>query len=541
LRKGTPDYIRAAIKCGRVPQDLEGWKTKPLDRLSDGEKVLRFAQDFLVFPEGAKIGQPLVLDPFQCAFILAAFDSDVHVSKAILSMARRGGKTLLMAVILLAFIVGPLAKENTLIRSAATTREQAGLLHRLMALTLQMSRKLDGLYRIVPSSKKISGLRRNTEYQSLSRDAKSGHGLAIYVLVVDECGQIDAANDEFLDMLFSSLGSFKDSRSFLISTQAPNDASFFSVEIDTAERDRPENVVCHVYSAASEDIFDEANWYAANPSLYGGYRSIEDIRRNAEEASRIPAKQNGFLNLFMNRRVALESAWLAPSVWKENSGAVGHELFRSKPVVMGLDLSMVNDLSAAVIAADDDDGNVHLRCFAFTPLDGVEERERRDRIPLQQWVRDGFIYAPPGKSLDYDMIATYLRDRFEDEEIEVGQIQFDRYRARDFFGACDRVGAFPFAQRVEVGQGFVSMGPRLEAFETGLLRGRIRHGSNPILNMGAAAAIVVRDDANNRKLTRKNRNTGPKIDGLVSAVMAAYPLLTISDDSLQGDVSWMVA
>jgi len=51
-----------------------------------------------------------VLDPFQCAFILAAFDSDVHVSKAILSMARRGGKTLLMAVILLAFIVGPLAK-----------------------------------------------------------------------------------------------------------------------------------------------------------------------------------------------------------------------------------------------------------------------------------------------------------------------------------------------------------------------------------------------------------------------------------------------
>lgn len=535
-----PDYIKAAVRCGPIPKDLEGWKTKPLGKLSSGEKVLRFAQDYLVFPEGAKIGEPLVLDPFQCAFILAAFDEAPHKSKAILSMARRGGKTLVMAVILLAFIVGPLAKENTLIRSAAMTRDQAGLLHRLMALILQMSKRLDGFYRIVPSSKKIVGLRKNVEYQSLSRDAKAGHGQAIYILVVDECGQIDAQNDDFLDMLFSSQGSFDDSRAFLISTQAPNDAAFFSVEIDAAERDRPANVVCHVYSAPNDDLFDESNWFSANPSLFGGYRSIEDIRRNAAEAARIPAKQNGFLNLFMNRRVALEAAWLAPAVWRENKAAPDPEIFRRGPVIMGLDLSMVNDLSAAVIAAADETGEVHLRCFAFTPLEGIEERERRDRIPLTQWAREGLIYAAPGKTLDYDMIAAYLRDRFEDEEIDVGAIEFDRYRARDFFAACDRVGAFPFAKRVEVGQGFVSMGPRLEAFETALLRGRIRHGSNPILNMGASTAIVVRDDANNRKLTRKNRNTGPKIDGLVAAVMAAYPLLTVSGDELSGDVSWWI-
>lgn len=533
-------YIQAAIKCGHIPHDIESWKTKPYWQLTDGEKVLRFAKEHLVFPEGAKIGQPLVLDPFQCAFIISTFDAPEHISKAILSMARRGGKTLVMAVILLAFIVGPLAKENTLVRSAAMTRDQAGLLHRLMALILQMSRSLDGLYRIVPSSKRIIGLRKNVEYQSLSRDAKAGHGQAIYVLVVDECGQIDAQNDDFLDMLFSSQGSFDDARAFLISTQAPNDAAFFSVEIDAAARDKPPNVVCHLYQSKNDDIFNEDNWYQANPSLYGGYRSIDDIRRNAAEAARIPAKQNGFLNLFMNRRVALEAAWLAPAVWKENSGMPMASIFKERPVMMGLDLSMVNDLSAAVIAAADDEHRVHLRCFAFSPLEGLEERERRDRIPLSQWVRDGHIYAPPGKTLDYDMIASHLRDKFEDEGIDVSQIHFDRYRARDFFGACDRVGAFPFASRVEVGQGFVSMGPRLEAFETGLLRGRILHGSNPILNMGAATAIVVRDDANNRKITRKNRNSGPKIDGLIAAVMAAYPLLTIQDDAMSGDISWLV-
>lgn len=538
-----PGYIRDAIKSGPVPRDIDGWKTRKIDDLSPGEKVLRFAQDFLVFPEGKAIGKPLILDAFQCAFVLAAFDdSGEHINKAILSMARRGGKSLTISVILLAFIVGPLAKENTVCRSAAMTREQAGLLYRLMALILQSSPRLAGLFRVVPSSKKIVGLRKNVEYQALSRDAKSGHGQAIYVLCVDECGQIEAPNDDFLDMLFSSMGTYDDAKTFLISTQARSDADFFSLEIDTASRESLPNVVCHLYTAQTEDLFDREAWKQANPSLMGGYRSIDDIERNAKDASLIPAKQNGFLNLFMNRRVSLQSAFIAPQIWRENSGPVDMDVFRRNDVALGLDLSRVNDLSAAVIAAEDDDGNIHVKCYAFTPLDGIEARSRRDRLPLEQWVKDGHVYAPPGKTLDYEQIVKWLMRELENEKIAVGSIFFDRYGADSFFAACDRESFALSAKREPIGQGFISMSPRLQALETALLQGRIRHGGNqPVLNMGVATAVVVADGAGNRKLTKKDLNVGPKIDGLIAMLMSVYPFISKTEAPIGNDLSWWIA
>jgi phage terminase large subunit-like protein len=534
-----PDYISAAIKCGHIPPDLEGWKTKPTNKLTAGERVLRFAKEYLVFPEGNMAGKPLILDPFQCAFILSAFDSKKHTRKAILSMARRGGKTLLMAVILLSYVVGSMAKQNTLIRSAAMTREQAGLLYRLMALILAMSPKLDGMYKVIPSGKKIVGLRKNVEYQSLSRDAKSGHGQAIYVLVVDECGQIDAPNDDFLDMLFSSMGTYEDARTFLISTQAPSDSAFFSVEMDTAERETPDGICCHKYAAETEDMFDEANWYAANPSLYGGYRSKEDIKKNAEEAARIPAKQNGFLNLFLNRRVAMEHAFLAPKVWKENGALPDLEVFKRGGVTLGLDLSMVNDLSAAVVAAKDDENNIHLLCYAFTPLDGIKERSARDKMPLEAWAKDGVINAFYGRVVDYDMLCQFLRDDLADKGITIDSVQFDRWKIQSFKSAAERQGFAQEAVWVEVGQGFKDYSPRVDSFEKALLENRIRHGMHPILNMGAASAVVISDPTGARKIDKTKIIGGGKIDGLVAAIMAVHPHVAMNDKPI--DISAWIA
>jgi len=517
-----PAYIQHAIKCGSVPP-IRKWETMPVNRLTQGERILRFANDHLVFPEGVSSGKPLHLDLFQQVFILAAFnETGEHISKSILSMARRGGKTLVMAVIMLAYVLGPMARQNTLVRSGAMTRDQAGLLYRLMSLICDMSLDLEGMYRKVPSSKKIIGLAMNVEYQSLSRDAKSGHGQAIYAMVVDECGQIVAPNDDFLDMLFSSMGTWADAKSFLISTQAPSDAAYFSVEIDTAEREQPDNVVCHLYTAKTDDLEDRDNWWQSNPSLRGGYRSIKDIERSSAEAVRVPAKQAGFLNLFLNRRVALESLWLAPAIWKENAADPDISVFQFAGARLGLDLSMRNDLTCAVIAAADDDGNIHLLTYAFTPLGGIEDRSKRDKVPYAQWVKDGIIYAPPGDIISYDWIAAFLRIEFDRLGIEIISIEFDRWRVNDFKAACEREGFAQMAEWTEVGQGYYGISPRVENFESMLLERKIRHGSHPVLNLGASSAIRVMDPAGNSKLDKTK--SSQKIDGIIAAIMAVYPL-----------------
>ena len=67
------------------------------------------------------------------------------------------------------------------------------------------------------------------------------------------------------------------------------------------------------------------------------------------------------------------------------------------------------------------------------------------------------------------------------------------------------------------------MTPRIEHFESLLLERKVRHGSHPVLTLGASTAIVEGDNAGNRRLTKAK--SSQKIDGIIAAIMAAYPLM----------------
>lgn len=522
--------ISRAIKSGPVPNlkqlDPRKWRG---DKLTTGQRVCLFAYKHLKVPEGKDVGKPLLLDPWQVAFVLAVFDNKVHTRKAIASVARRNGKTFVVAAILLAYIVGPLAVSNSVVASAALSREQAALCFRLMSLMLQQSPTLDGLYRIVPSSKRIIGLRRNVEYVSLAADAKTGHGKSLRILLIDEAGQFVEGDNEYLSMLRSSQGSYDDARLFIISTQAPADGSFLSLEIDASIRESMPNVVTHLYAADPDcDLMDVQQQYYANPGL-GKYRSVSDLQEQIKDAIALPAKLPGVMNLLMNMRCSLDSVFISPEVWKSNGGQPDLDVFRRAPLVtMGLDLSIINDLTVAVLAAKDDEtGDVHLLPFSFSPLGGIRERSLRDRVPYDEWARTGVLYAPPGDTLNYDMIAQHLRVKLEGMDIRVDKVMFDRFRIDVFKAACQREGFAQDAEFIECGQGFVTMGKLIDLFETALLERRIRHGLHPILNLGAASAIVESDNVGNRRLTKKK--SANKIDGIIATLMACKPILENSE------------
>ena len=60
--------------------------------------------------------------------------------------------------------------------------------------------------------------------------------------------------------------------------------------------------------------------------------------------------------------------------------------------------------------------------------------------------------------------------------------------------------------------------PALRELETKLLKGKLKHGGNPILEMCAHNATVLSDPAGNRKFI-KGKSTG-RIDGMVALAMA---------------------
>ena len=75
--------------------------------MTRAEKIIAFVERYCRVPEGKLVGQPIVLEDFQKKFIFDVYDNPHGTHMAILSLARKNGKTALIACLLLAHIIGP--------------------------------------------------------------------------------------------------------------------------------------------------------------------------------------------------------------------------------------------------------------------------------------------------------------------------------------------------------------------------------------------------------------------------------------------------
>lgn len=502
-------------------------------------KVIKFIEGFCKVPEGAQVGQPIRLAPFQKKFIEDIYDNPAGTRRAYLSIARKNGKSSLIAGLMLAHICGPEAVLNAQIVSGALSRDQAALVFGLAAKMIQQNQQLMQACRIIPSKKTIIGLALNVEYKALAADGTTAHGLSPVLAILDEVGQVRGSSSPFIEAITTSQGAHASPLLIAISTSSASDADMFSIWCDDAERSGDKQVVCHVYKADDgADLLDEKQWKKANPGL-GLFRDVADLRSQLEQASRLPSMESSARNLLLNQRVSQETLFLSANVWRRNAGAPDPDVFREHQVAIGLDLSARNDLTAAVAAARDGDGVVHLLPWVFCPSRGIEERSRRDRAPYDVWVREGHMVPLGGETMDLDQVAEFMRDVLDDMDIEPHIIAYDRWRIDVFKAAAERAGFAQFAQWESIGQGFKDMSPRCEALLNLMLEGRVRHGNHPLLNMAASNAIAVRDPAGAIKLDKSKATL--RIDPLVAAVMAVFSVSEGSANELGDDLSWMVA
>lgn len=478
--------------------------------MSVAERVIRFIERYCVVPEGKLVGQSLRLEDFQKDFIRAVYDNPAGTRRGILSIARKNGKSGVIAALVLAHLVGPVARLNAQIVSGARSREQAAVVFNLAWKMVQLSPELSKLIRVVPSNKRLIGLTMNTEYRALAAEGKTAHGLSPVVVILDELGQVRGAQDAFVEALETAQGAYDDGLQLVISTQAPTDADMLSIWIDDAVRSDDPHTVCRVYAADEDgDISDPAQWAKANPAL-GSFRSRVELEQSAEKAARMPSFENSFRNLYLNQRVNVVSAFVSPLVWKAGNAKPA---LLSGTVYGGLDLSATTDLTALVLTCRVD-GVLHVHAFFWMPQDNVAEAAKRDRAPYDVWVKQGFLRTTPGKVIDYDFVARDIGQICAG--LDIAKIGFDRWRMDRLKGAMERQGVeLPLES---FGQGYVSMSPALDALEADLLNGVVRHGGHPVLAMCAANAVAVPDPAGNRKLD-KSKATG-RIDGLVALTMA---------------------
>lgn len=476
---------------------------------SRGEKVIAFIERYCLTPEGKHIGKPIVLEPFQRQFLLDVYDNPHGTHTAILSIARKNGKTALIACILLAHLAGPEAVQNSQIVSGAMSREQASIVFNLAVKMVNMSEELSARIRIFPSAKKLLGLSKNVEYRALAAEGKTAHGLSPILAILDELGQVKGPTDPFIEAIETAQGAYDNPLKIIISTQAPTDADMLSLLIDAPDDPK---VVKHVYAAPMDaKLDDEDAWRAANPAL-GLFRSIDDVVKQCTKALAIPSFEPAFRNLILNQRVEAVAPFVSRSIWEQN-GEMPIKRPRDR-VYGGLDLSSVSDLTSAVLISEAD-GSVFP--YFWLPEEGLLERSRKDKVPYAMWAEQGFLLTTPGKAIQYEHVALFLRRIFD--EFDVVLFGFDRYLMGFLKPWLEKAG---FSQQeldkfVEVGQGTASMTPALRDLEVKLLEGQLRHGNHPVLTMCFANAKVV-GDSGARKFDKKTARG--RIDGAVATAIA---------------------
>lgn len=512
---------KALSERGKIDvRPVKPWEAPGLSR---ADRVVAFLED-LPITAGKLAGTTMKLRPWQRTFIEAVYAEDGEgrrpVRTAVLSMARKNGKTQLAAGLALCHLMGPEAEPRGEVYSAALTRDQAAKLFQEMCAILAAHPELDDRANIIRFNKQIevlTGDGAGSIYAALSADAGSKMGLSPSFVVYDELGS--APNRDLFDALDTATGARDNPLMVCISTQAAADHHVFSELIDYGERVNSGDIddpTFHLtlYAAPQDaDPWSREAWIAANPAL-ADFRSLDDVERQASQARLVPSKESAFRNLILNQRVSAVSRFIHKAEWDRCNAAPDLAALAGRECYGGLDLSGSRDLTAFVLAFPGEGRSFDILCHFFMPEANIAERSNEDRVPYDLWARQGHITLIPGSTIDPGFVAQAVMQAAQTYSLQT--VAYDRWRIEDLkrelglFGG--NVPLEPF------GQGFKDMSPAVDMLERCVAERLLRHAGNPVLNMCASNAVVTRDPAGSRKLD-KSKATG-RIDGLVALAMA---------------------
>ena len=530
---GLDGDARRSARAGSKKQggaQTAGRKTAQVKiRRADRAKAVIDFIELLTVPSGEGQGGRFKLREWQKRFIRDIYEPHIGgkraVRRAILSIARKNGKTALIAALVLAHLVGPEAITNGEIFSAANDREQAAQVFKVARQIVDADSELSEIIRVVPSTKTLVCYSNGSFYRAISAEAGTKHGLNPTFVIFDELAQ--AKSRDLYDVLDTSMGARSEPLFVVISTQSNDPEHILSKLIDDALHAKDPTICCHLYEVPEEakDIFDPREWKKANPAL-GDFRSLADLKAIADKAKRSPAEEPKFRNLYLNQRVAPVSSLISRAEWTACAGEVTFE--EKEEVYLALDMSAVVDLTALVMGSAGEVTKV--RPFIWKPEDLLDEHSNRDfgsgNKRYNEWHKAGHLLVSPGRTINPEVVALQIVKLCR--AYTVLGLAYDRWRIADLLREFDRLGFEAWEDKggekqgtglrlVPWGQGYKDMAPAIDALELDVINRKIVHPSNPVLTWTMANAVATMDPAGNRKLDKDKARF--RIDPAVALTM----------------------
>ena len=475
----------------------------------------------LTHTKGPFAGQTFDLRPWQQRIVRQVFatraDGRRQYRTVLLMLPRKNGKSELAAALALYFLIfdGEMGGE---VYSAATDRDQAALVFNAAAAMIRAAPELLAVVDIIDSQKRIVHRKSGSIYRAISAEAYSKHGFNASVVIYDELHA--AQNRDLWDVLATSQGARAQPLMMAITT-AGYDRHSILWELYAHAKKVAENPALDptflpiLYEAPIDaDWTDEAVWKLANPAL-GDFRSIEEMRVMCARAQEIPAQENTFRRLYLNQWTEQASRWIQMPTWDScGIGLLDRESMKGRRCYVGMDLSSTADLTALVaVFPDSSGGSFDVLPHFFVPQDRIRDRVLRDRVPYDQWARDGYLTLIPGPTVDYEVIRTVILQWTQQYQLQM--VAYDPWNATDLVSRLEKHDGIVC---VPMRQGFGALSAPTKSLEKSILAKQLRHDGHPVLRWCVSNVAVETDAAGNLKPS-KTAST-EKIDGVVALIMA---------------------
>lgn len=294
----------------------------------------------------------------------------------------------------------------------AADRGQASLVFDVAVEMINQVPALKKRAKLNLSTKRITDKLTGTYYQVLSADAFTKHGFSVSACLFDELHA--QPNRKLWDVMTFGAGDAREQPIWWIITTAGDDPDRVSIcweqheyamGILSGDKIDPRWYVA-IFSYDGDDIYNEENWYKANPSL-GHTISVEGMRGAAMGAMQKKADERLFRWLRLNQWVTSKlTTWQDLDLFTATNGEWDRLSLIGKDCFVGMDLSTTTDLSAIALVfppqGDQLDWRVIWECWI--PEVGMQERVDQDHVPYDIWTKDGWVNATEGEVIDYTKI-----------------------------------------------------------------------------------------------------------------------------------------
>lgn len=483
------------------------------------DKVINFISKLKHFT-GSHNGKPFILQEWQKFIIYSIYgfykkDGTRLVRNAYIEVARKNGKTALVAAMCLYHLIAD-GENNAQVILSATSAKQAKICFDMCSNFLKPLDVNGKFFKRYRDTIKFDAT--TSSLHIVAADASKLDGYNASAFVCDELHEFP--DGSVFNVLESSQGMREQPLGICITTAGFNLSSFcYEMRSSMVEllynKKQDDSQFAIIYTLDKEDDYDNEDvWQKSSPNL-GVTVKKDYLRQQAQQAKNNPTLLTSYLTKLQNIWLSSSEEWISSNYIMKAQNKFNYSDFEEPFAYLGVDLGATSDLTCISCMIPYEE-KYYFRNYYFLPSECLNTNPNRELYRL--WQQQGNLIVTPGNVCDYDAALNELMKL--NEQVQIVQITYDAWNATQFAISATENGLplVPFSQSI------ASLNRPTKELARLIMSGKVVIYDNPIDRFCFQNVVIKRDYNDNERPTKESYNN--KIDGVVAMIMALGGYLT---------------